>query len=61
MSTQANVPLLLRHLQAAFGLSLRDIHLVGGWSLDGAGEVPDSRIDAELSDKIKGWVRSEPS
>lgn len=60
MGTRANVPMLLRQFQSAFGLSLRDVHLIGGWSVDGEGEVPDSRIDAELTEKINGWVRTHP-
>jgi hypothetical protein len=39
---------LVLAFRAAFGLPLRELALIGGWSADGSGEITDARIDSEL-------------
>jgi hypothetical protein len=52
-------PLLLaKYMREAFGLSLIDVKAIGGWSLEGDGELSDDRLNelmmpAIVSNKVK--------
>jgi hypothetical protein len=43
---------LVKSFRSAFGLPVRDLALIGGWSADGRGEITDARIDSELGPLI---------
>jgi hypothetical protein len=43
----------LKYLREAFGLSLRQVSPVGGWSADGTGELTDAQLDALLQPAIE--------
>ena len=43
--TKIHVLLLLKYMQEAFDLSLLEVKPIGGWSLEGDGELSDDRLN----------------
>lgn len=43
----------LKYLREAFGLSVRQVSPLGGWSADGTGELTDAQLDALLQPEIE--------
>ena len=53
--------LLANYLREAFGLSLLEVKAIGGWSLDGDGELSDDRLNELLMPNImanRAWWES---
>lgn len=40
-----NTVRIIEYAREAFGLSLREAAPIAGWDADGAGEIPDDRLD----------------
>jgi hypothetical protein len=49
---RVTTPLLMKYLTTTFGVSFKDVLLVGGWRPDGLGEITDERLEQDVRPPI---------